>query len=106
MGQAIQQCARQPFAAQHFSPLFKGQIGGDDQAGAFIGPAHHVEEQFGPGLGERDVAEFVEEQHVQPLQLFVQPLQGFRLALFEQLRHQSGGGGEGSQARSVQPGCW
>lgn len=52
MGQAIQPCPRRAFTAQHFSPLFKGQIGGDDQAGVFIGSADHIEEQFGPGLGE------------------------------------------------------
>ena len=62
MGPAIQQCARQPFAAQHFGPLFEGQIGGDDQTAAFIRPADHVEESFGSGLGARAVTELVEEQ--------------------------------------------
>jgi len=60
MGQAVQQRARQPFAAQNFGPLFEGKIGGDDQAGAFIRPAHHIKQQLGAGLGERDVAEFVQ----------------------------------------------
>jgi len=50
VGQTVQQCSRQAFAAQHFSPLLKGQIGGDDQAGAFIGPADHIKEQFPPVL--------------------------------------------------------
>ena len=31
MGKTIQQRSRQPFAAQHFGPLFEGQIGGDDR---------------------------------------------------------------------------
>ena len=89
MSQPIQERPRQPFTAHHFRPFFKGQIGGDDQAGAFIRPADHVEEQFRPGLGERDIAELVQNQNVEPFELFVQPLQGARLALFEQLGHQS-----------------
>ena len=59
VGQTVQQCARQSFTTQHFGPLFKGQIGGDDQAGAFIRPADDIEEQFRPGLGERDVTELI-----------------------------------------------
>ena len=59
MGQPIQQCAGEPFAAQHFGPVFKGQIGRDDQTGAFIGPTDDIEEQFSPGLRERNVAQLV-----------------------------------------------
>ena len=71
----VQQRSGQAFAAQHFRPLREGQIGGRQQAGAFIRPAHHLEEQPGPGLGERDIAQLVEQQQVQPLQWLVQPLQ-------------------------------
>lgn len=41
---------------------FKGQIGRDDQTRAFIGPADHIEEQFGSGLRERDVTQFVQDE--------------------------------------------
>jgi hypothetical protein len=40
-----------------------------------------VGKQFRPGLGKRDVAQLVQNQNVQPFQLFVQPLQGSRLPL-------------------------
>ena len=94
MGQAVQHRSGQPFTAHHFGPLFKGQIGRDDQAGAFIRPADYVEQQFRPGLGERDVTEFVQQQDIQPFQVFVQPLQGPRFPLFEQLGHEARGGHE------------
>lgn len=45
--------AGQALASQHFDPLFERQIRGDDEAGAFISPADHVEEQFGTGLGRK-----------------------------------------------------
>ena len=94
MGQAVQQCARQPFAAQDFGPLFKRQISGDDQASTFIRPADDIEKKFRTGLGERDVTQLIQQENVQSLQLFVQPLQGPGFALFEQLRHQARGGHE------------
>jgi TPR repeat protein len=32
----------EPVAAEHFGPVFKGQVGGDDEAGAFVGAAVRV----------------------------------------------------------------
>ena len=32
MSQTVQQCSGQSFAAQHFGPLFKGQVDGNDLA--------------------------------------------------------------------------
>jgi hypothetical protein len=38
----------QPFAAEHFGPVFKGQVGGEDQARAFVGAA---DDMFPPNAG-------------------------------------------------------
>ena len=65
MREPVERGAGESFAAQHLHPLLEGQVGGDDHAGAFIGGADHVEEQFGAQLAGRDVAEFVEDQQVQ-----------------------------------------
>ena len=51
VGQAVEQRAGQPFAAHHLRPLLEGQIGRDDQAVAFVGPADDVEEQFAVAKG-------------------------------------------------------
>ena len=51
VGQAIQQRAGQSLVAQHFRPVFEGDIGGNDQAGSFIGSADHVEYAFRLSLG-------------------------------------------------------
>lgn len=50
MGQAVQQCPGQPFAAQHLRLLFKWEVGGDVQACAFIRSADDIEEQSVPVL--------------------------------------------------------
>ena len=71
--------------------LFKGQIGRQDQAGPFVGPADHLEEQFGPGLGEGHVAQLIQHEQVQAFQLPVQALQLALFPGFQQMRHQTGG---------------
>ena len=43
-------------------PLVEGQVGGDDDAGAFVGPTDDLEEEFGGGLGAGDVAEFIKDE--------------------------------------------
>ena len=73
MGQAVQQGSGQALAAQHFGPLLKGQIGGHDQAGAFVGPTHHVEEQL------------VEDQQAVALSGVMEVLQVAFFPMFEQL---------------------
>ena len=49
----VKQSAGEPLGAEHLDPVLKGQIGGDDEAGALVSTADHVEEQFGTGLGKR-----------------------------------------------------
>ena len=42
----------------------EGEVGGDDGRGSLVEPAHQVEEQLPAGLGEGQVAEFVEDDEV------------------------------------------
>ena len=62
MGESVQQSAGEPFGTEHFDPVLKGQVGGDDEAGTLVSAADHVKEQFGTGLGKGDVTEFVEDE--------------------------------------------
>jgi len=73
VGQPVQQGSDQTLAAQQFSPLIEGQIGGHDQAGAFVGPTHHVEEQL------------VEDQQAVALSGVMEVLQVAFFPMFEQL---------------------
>ena len=90
MREAIQERAGQPFVAHHLRPLLKRQVGSHQQAGALVGPADNLEQQFRPRLGEGDVAQFVKHQEMRPLQLLVESLQGSLFASFQEPGHQSG----------------
>lgn len=63
-------------------PLFNGEIGGGDQAGAFIRPAGPIKQQFGSGFGEWNTPQFIDNS-VLSFPLPVQPLHGPRFALLQ-----------------------
>ena len=52
--------------AEHRGPFAEGQIGRDDDRGAFVEPADEMEEQLTAGLGEWQVAKLVEDDEVEP----------------------------------------
>ncbi|OQC04779.1 MAG: hypothetical protein BWX79_02426 [Alphaproteobacteria bacterium ADurb.Bin100] len=98
MREPVQQGAGQPFTAHDLGPLLEGQVGGHDQAGALVGPADHVEEQLRAGLGEGHIAQFVQHEQIQPLQLLLKPLQLPVLPLLQELGDEAGGGEEAHAA--------
>ena len=65
MREAIEGGAGQSFAAQDLDPRLKGQVGGDDETGAFVGGADHVKDEFGAQFAGRHIAEFVENQKIE-----------------------------------------
>jgi hypothetical protein len=77
MGQPIEQRGRHLGVAEDARPLGEGQISGEDDRGALVEPADQslprrqagVEEQLAAGLGERQMAEFVEHGEVEPGQI-------------------------------------
>ena len=64
MGQAVEQGCGHLGVAEDGRPFAKGEVGGDDDRGALVEPAHEVEEQLPAGLGEGQVTEFVEDDEV------------------------------------------
>ena len=50
-------------------PFTEGKIGGDDDGRGLVEPADEMEQQLAAGLGERQVAEFVENDEVHPGQM-------------------------------------
>lgn len=59
---AVEQGASQALVAEYFGPVLEGQVGGEDDALAFVRTADDLEEQLGAGLGEGHVAKLVEDE--------------------------------------------
>ena len=85
MSEPVKQCAGEPLGAKDLGPFLERQVGGHHEAVMLIGPADDLEEQFGPGLGERNVSQFIDDQEMESLELFVQLLKPFFLTAFHEL---------------------
>ena len=64
VGDAIEQCAGEPFGAEDISPLVGGQIAGDERGTSLVALADGLEQQFGARLRQRHVAELVDDQQL------------------------------------------
>jgi hypothetical protein len=62
MREAIEQCANETLAAEDGGSFLKGKIRRDDGRAAFMTLTEDLEEQLRAGLGERHIAEFVDDQ--------------------------------------------
>src|SRR5947209_1197724 len=62
--EAVQQGRSHFGISENARPFAKGEIGCDDERGAFVEPADEVEEELAAGLGEGEIAEFVENDEV------------------------------------------
>ena len=69
VGQTVEQRSGHLGVAEHAGPFAEGEIGGDDDGRSLVEPADEVEQQLAAGLGERQVAEFVEDDEVDPGQM-------------------------------------
>jgi hypothetical protein len=58
----------------------------------FIGPTDDLKEQFGPGLGERNISQFIDDQQMESLELFVHSLKSFFLSTLHELSDQVSSG--------------
>ena len=52
--------------AEHRGPFAEGEVGGDDDRGLLVKAADQVEQELTAGLGERQVAELVQSDEVEP----------------------------------------
>ena len=64
VGQAIEQRGRHLGVAEHAGPFAEGQVCGDDDGGTLVKPADEVEQELAAGLGEGQIAEFIEDDEV------------------------------------------
>jgi hypothetical protein len=63
VSQAVEQRGRHLGVAEHAGPFTEREIGGDDDGGSLVESAYEVEQELAAGLSERQVAEFVENDH-------------------------------------------
>jgi hypothetical protein len=90
MGQAIKGRPGEALRAQHLGPVIERQVGRDHQAGPLVGGGDDVEQQLGPDLGGRDVAQLVEHQQVELPQAGPQPEEGAFVPRLDEQRDQLG----------------
>src|SRR5260221_7313824 len=69
VGQPVEQRGGHLGIAKDTRPFAERQIGGDDDRGTLVKPADQMEEELAAGLGERQIAEFVEYDEVEPGQV-------------------------------------
>ena len=85
MSEPVKQCPGEPLGAKDLGPFLERQVGGHHEAVMLIGPADDFKKQFGPGFREGNVSQFIDDQKVESLELFVQPLKSFLLTAFHEL---------------------
>jgi hypothetical protein len=64
MGEPIEQCSGHLGITEDAGRFGEGQVGRDDDRGALVEPADQMEQQLTTGLGERQIAELVEDEEV------------------------------------------
>ena len=92
MSEPIKQCTGEPLRAKDLSPFLKGQVRGYHEAMMLIGPTDDFKEQFSSNLGERNVSQFIDDQQMESLELFMHSLESFFLPALHELSDQVGGG--------------
>ena len=79
MGEAVQQRSGEALRPEDLGPLVEGQVGGDQDGAPLAALAEDLEEQFSPGGGQGDEAQFVDDQQAEagqlPLQVEQPPFQ-------------------------------
>ena len=65
MGEAVEEGGRHLRIAEHAWPFTEGEVCRDEDQGALIEPADQMEEELTAGLGEGQIAEFVDDDEVE-----------------------------------------
>mgnify|MGYP002386131676 FL=1 len=95
VGQPVEQRAGQTLRSQDGRPVLEGQVRGDDGRAALIALREDLEQELGAGRRERHIAELVDDQQLDRLQLALEPEQALLVAGLEELADQGGRRGEG-----------
>ena len=69
MGQAIQQRSGESLRAEDLGPRLERQVRRHNQTQTFVRPADHLKEQFRSRLGERHIAQLIQDQQILTFQV-------------------------------------
>ena len=69
VGEAVEERSGHLGVAEDAGPFAEGEIGGDDDGDALVEPADEVEQQLAAGLGEGQIAQFVEHDEVEAAEM-------------------------------------
>lgn len=69
MGESVEDGTGEAFVAEDLGPVFERQVGGEDDARAFVGVGDDIEQKFSAGLARGNITEFVEDEKVEFAQL-------------------------------------
>ena len=94
VGEPVQQGSGEALRAEDLGPFVEGQIGGNHDGAPLVALAEDLEEQLGPGAGQGDKAQFVDDQQVQAGQLPLEVEQASLVPGVRQFVHQGSGRGE------------
>src|SRR6266702_1810862 len=64
VGEAVDDGLGEAGVVEDLGPFTEGQVGGDDQAAAFVAFGEDLEDELGGAVGQREVAEFVEDDEL------------------------------------------
>ena len=91
VGEAVEKRAGEPFRTEDRGPFIEWQVAGHQRCAAFVPLAEHLKEQLGADSGERHVAEFIDDQQLDRVEMFLQRPQATFVARFHEFVHESGG---------------
>ena len=94
MSEPVEERTGEAFGAEDAGPFIERQIGRDDGRPALVALGEDLEEQFGAGWRQGDVAQFIDDQEPVFCQLLLQAQETLLVVGFEQLVDQSGCGDE------------
>ena len=81
MGEPVEQGAGEPFGAEYGSPFIERQVACDQRGPTFIALAEHFKEQFGADSCEWHIAQLVDDQQLDRVEVLLQRAGGVRRAL-------------------------
>lgn len=94
VGEPVEDSLAQPGVGKDLWPLRERQVGGDDHGGLFGPVGDDLEEQFGGHLGQRDIAEFVDDDQIHAGPALEHASEALFALRFDELVDQRGGGGK------------
>src|ERR1700739_3434495 len=89
MGEPVEQGASEPFRAEDGRPFIERQIAGNHRCTTFIALAEYLEEQFGADGCEWHIAQFIDDQQLDGVEVLLQRAQPAFVARFHELMDES-----------------